>query len=293
MRKKARGLILAALAALPGLAAHAAESVQELFPYTIVGRVVDYDNVAYDASSGIRLYARDEGGTLLAKTEVFTPGGVSAWNFQLNVPVASQRTNGYAAKGTVIGLSAVDGNGNVYSGLLTPEEGTVGQAGGHAVVRLMLAEDSNGNGISDRYEESKEYDMWIAGVPGPFDPAKDYDGDGVSNRDEYLAGTDPFDSGDRLAAKTFGAASSDGTSDDLLEVTFEMNPGRTYAVREAGGLAGTDGSAPEWAKGRFKLNRTDAGTVERVSLPAEKWETRTIYLLKKGPQRFYRIELEQ
>lgn len=268
-------------------------AVQPLFPYVLVGRVVDFDNVAYDASSNIRLLARDAKGALLAETTVFTPGGVSAWNFQLNVPVASQGVDGHAAVGDRIALSAIDGSGNVYTGLLTPGNDTVTGAGHYQVVRLMLSPDENGNGISDVYEETKEYDMWLAGIEGAFDPDEDYDRDGVSNRDEYLAGTDPFDRDDYLHVTTLATRSSAAATDDLLEVTFESNPGRSYAVRETASLTGEDGSGPNWQKGVFKLDPASEATVERVANPAQKWEMRTIYLLKKGSQRFYRIEMEQ
>lgn len=266
--------------------------MQSLFPYVIVGRVVDYDNVAYDASSGIRLSVRDAKGALLTDGEVFAPGGVSAWNFRLDVPVATQGIDGHAAVGDRLSLSAVDKNGNVYTGLLTTENNVVTGAGEYQVVRVMLASDENGNGISDLYEETKEYDMWLADIDGEFDPAADYDRDGMSNLDEYLAGTDPFDADDYLRAQAVASRSSaDGTADDLLEVTFETNPGRSYAVREADSLQGETG--PAWQKGLFKLDPASGEKVERVTNPAQKWAMRTIYLLRKGPQRFYRIELEQ
>lgn len=296
MRTNVRRLILA-LAVSSGLAAYAAvaaepQVVQSLFPYVLVGRVVDYDNVAYDASSGIRLSVSDTKGALLAESEVFTPGGVSAWNFRLDVPVATQSVDGHAAVGDRLSLSAVDKSGNVYTGLLTAENNVVSGAGAYQAVRIMLASDENGNGISDLYEETKEYDMWLADIDGEFDPAADYDHDGMSNLDEYLAGTDPFDPDDYLRAKTLvPRRSADGTADNLLEVTFETNPGRSYAVRETDSLRGDPG--PTWRKGLFKLDPASGEKVERVTNPAQKWAMRTIYLLKKGPQRFYRIELEQ
>lgn len=283
------GTMMAALACGPALAD---DPVQVLFPYSIAGRVVNYDGIAYEASDDITLYVRGTNGTVLAKSKVFDPGNPTAWNYRLDVPVATRSGGGYAAAGDVLALSAVDAKGVVYDGLVKGDDAVVGRAGGTATVRVMLAEDANGNGIADVYERSKEYDMWLADVSDPvFDPDKDYDGDGASNYDEYLAGTDPFDRNDYFRVKRAASLSAAEKDDaEVLALTFEANAGRSYVVRETPSL---DPGATRWARGVFRLDPADPATVERVTNDKNTWSERTIYLIKSGQSRFYKVEMEQ
>ena len=95
MKKLALGALCLLLGA--GSAAMAGfDPVQELYPYEIVGRIVNRDSVAYDATSGIRLFVTDKDGHRLAQTTVFTAGSLSAWNFRLLIPVSNVRAAGYA-----------------------------------------------------------------------------------------------------------------------------------------------------------------------------------------------------
>ncbi|MGN0852005.1 MAG: hypothetical protein ACI4Q3_01365, partial [Kiritimatiellia bacterium] len=59
----------------------AADPVLVLCPYSIAGRVVNYDGVAYEASDAITLYVRNTNGVVLAKSKVFNPGNPTAWNY--------------------------------------------------------------------------------------------------------------------------------------------------------------------------------------------------------------------
>lgn len=262
--------------------------VQVLFPYSIAGRVVNYDNVAYDAKSDVTLTVRNQAGNVLAKSRVFTPGGISAWNYRLDVPIATKASGGYAAPGDVLSLTATDAKGFVYTGLISGDAAKVGKAGETATVRVMLADDTNGNGVADTYERSKEYEMWLKGISGDFDPKADYDGDGVSNFDEYLAGTDPFDAKDFFRVRSAeGLAENDA---DVIALTFEANAGRSYVVNESEHL---DAKKAKWNRGAFRLDPKKSATVERVSNDANTWSMRTIYLIKNGPSRFYKLEMEQ
>jgi len=265
----------------------ATEPVQVLFPYTIVGRVVDAENKAFDAESGVSMKVSSADGVVLAMTKAYTPGTLSAWNFRLSVPVASAHVAGYAAKGDTLTLTVYK-DGVIYTGFLKGDDARIGEAGASVSLRIMLSEDANGNGIADTWEKSKYNWMRKYKITGEFDPNADYDGDGQTNYAEYLAGTDPFDAADRLGVDTLeNDMDYDGR---YLKVTFEMNPGRTYSLREA---ADVETAVERWEKGRFKTDPESETTTERVVNSRSQWQMMTIYLLKQGEKRFYRIEMEQ
>jgi len=262
----------------------AAEPVQALEPYTIVGRLVDYNNSAFDGDSDVVLTVKGEDGAVLAQTRAYTPNRLSTWNFRVAVPVASQRIQGYAAPSNTLTLTAKKGD-EVFTGLLTGDDRYV-LPGGSVAVRVVLSLDADGNGIADVYEKSKYNWMKKYRITGAYDPNGDYDNDGFTNYEEYLAGTDPFSANDRLGISDAGAAESD----DLIKVTVEVNAGRSYAVRESESL---EAETANWQRGRFKESPEQVGTQERFNTTRSEWELKTIYLLKQGSRRFYKVELEQ
>ena len=258
-------------------AATAPTPVQELYPFDIVGRIVNSDNVAYDATSGIRMFVTDKDGNRLVQSSVFTPS-TEPQNFVLKVPLASARSPGYAVKGDAIQLTALV-DGASYSGFLKPGEDAVGAPGAAVNLRILLAEDANGNGIADSYEEAMLDEMWVRELGDTYDPEADYDGDGLSNRKEYLLGTDGFDPND-----CFRTATADDASGEFFAVNFEANAGRTYAVRKSSDLK-------DWKSAAFRLSPDSESEVKAVSNSSQQWTTRTIYLLKDGGKGFYRVEM--
>ena len=212
-----------------------------------------------------------------------------AWNFRLDVPLATRAGGGYVAWGDTLAMSAIDAAGVVYEGLLKGGDANIAKAGGTVTLRVMLSDDANGNGVADLYESNKKYEMWLNGIEDEsFDPAQDYDGDGVSNFKEYLAGTDPFDAKDFFRVNLLGPeVSADG---DVIALSFEANAGRSYIVREASELKGENA---QWTRGAFRLDKPDGAKVERVVNDSKTWSMRTIYLIKSGSRRFYKLELEQ
>lgn len=102
------------------------------------------------------------------------------------------------------------------------DDARLGQPGQRTRLDLTLGEDLDGDGLPDAWERAIHPDL------SAVDPAADADGDGLSNRDEYLAGTYAFD-----PAHTFQLAIA-GLNQGAPVLRFTAIPGRAY------GLEGSD-----------------------------------------------------
>ena len=91
---------------------------------------------------------------------------------------------------------------------------------------LTILADTNANGLPDTWEAAHGFD-----AENPALPDADPDGDGLSNREEYLAGTDPRDAASCLQVETpllLGGA----------WIPFQAVSNRTYSLFYANSLAG-------------------------------------------------------
>ena len=101
-------------------------------------------------------------------------------------------------------------------------------------LNLATSTDSVGDGLPD------ELRFWIwqsLGLSGAFDPTKikandDSDGDGVSNLNEYLAGTDPANASD-----VFQVTITDSGVPNVARLNFFSVPSKSYHL-EVGQLTG-------------------------------------------------------
>lgn len=216
-------------------------------PFTYAGRVMNYMRVPY--ASGVTVYARNTNGVLLARASVITSES-SSRNYVLPVPMASVRTAQTAVAGDPI-LIEVDDGRMLWTGLqITPQE-PIGNPGTVTMADIVLAYDSNENGVADEYEsmiESLRFES--EGVYSPYGPASDYDGDGVSNYAEYIAGTDPLS-----AAEVFAINFMDDLAPTIdiqgsrVVIRFYAMRGRTYSVAAVDDLTGD----PQWENHAFRL----------------------------------------
>lgn len=222
--------------------------------YTFVGRITDASHVAFDADRIATFTVAAADGTLLARSKTFYRDD-STRNYALLIPVASSEVNGYALQGDTVTVSVLDDNGRTWTGVINPA--TIGAPGTVSEVDIILAEDTNGDGIDDAlfaeleagWESSSAYDP-----DATYDPSKfDSDGDGISDLDEALLGTNPFNAADVLAIQSFTASP--------MSLTFNAVGGHTYAVESSPSL--TDDA--DWQP------------VPITTDPAAKSSTRTLY----------------
>jgi len=133
--------------------------------------------------------------------------------------------------------------------------------------RMEIA-DTDGDGISDAFE------IAYAGNLGTLGAKHDQDGDGFSDKDEYVSMTNPFDPGNFFKVTKIEPASADGSATKL---TWTSAPNRRYLVEHTTDL----GMADPW-----HLSALDPA----AGFPADSGEftTRTT-LDTAAPRRFFRV----
>lgn len=274
--------LVAAFVVLPLVAAVKTQTPLALAPFTFAGRIVDYAHVAYDADASVEVRIKNAAGTLLAKTTTAT-SGATVYNYVIDVPVSSTALAGHATAGEAITFEFVDPSGVVYAGLAATTNATVGLPGALKRLDVVLATDSNNDGVADEYEDSIAYLMWINGIES-YDATADYDGDGQSNYAEYIAGTNPFDKADCFSIRQMAM---DEGIDDFIALRVPVSSGRSYTV-----AATTELNPAAWRPVSFTLDPSVTPSTTHLNTGANETGYRTIFVPKEGARRFFKVNVE-
>ena len=219
--------------------------------HLVKGTLKDWQNNVLTSSAAVTIQAVATNGTVLASTPVDNPSA-DGYNFVLQIPLSTTATDSTAAVGDQLNCVLIQDTGLA----LAASPITVGNA--NAVSSLVLEfvnMQSYTNSAGATVNVPAEYVDTIAamledeGIEGEdYDPFADYDHDGVSNYNEYRAGTDPFNPDDKLEVKAYTASQSAPHA-----VSFEYVGGHIYGVETTLSLTN-----PQWALQKVKKTETDS-----------------------------------
>ena len=270
-------------------------------PFIITGRITDARGAGL-ASAEVRVR---KGGTLLARGSVGSFDTDTSANYALAVPMSNVATPAAASVGDALTLE-IDAGADTYSD--TNVTITAANPGRTFKLNIRAASCTNPYGVSDAYLSDIRMYVDACGIDGFLDangnyqPNADFDGDGVSNYAEYLAGTDPFDPDD-AGLRILSWKAVEGNP-DVMEATFLPGPNRSYsaerAVIDAGGAAasGTDAGGTRLSRPQFEqvphqlTPEQNAVKKNYLNTGNEDPEVRVIYLYKEGSASLYRLRLE-
>jgi len=151
----------------------------------------------------------------------------------------------------------------------------IGQPGQKTRIDLTLGVDSDGDGLPDAWEQALI--SIYGGTLASIRPQDDTDGDGISNYNEYLAGTYAFDPSDGFRL-TFTGQSAGG-----LDMEFLAIRSRTYTIQTSTNLV-------LWTPVNFRVKTAGVPGALQPNYPATDVRTLQIQVpFQAGPtNRFFR-----
>ena len=219
--------------------------------HLVKGTLKDWQNNVLTSSAAVTIQAVATNGTVIASTPVGNPSA-DGYNFVLQIPLSTTATDSTVAVGDQLNCVLIQETGLA----LAASPITVGNANAVSSLALEFVNmQSYTNSTGTTVNVPAEYVDMIAammedeGIEGEdYDPFADYDHDGVSNYNEYRAGTDPFNPDDKLEVKAYTASQSAPHA-----ISFEYVGGHIYGVETTLSLTN-----PEWALQKVKKTETDS-----------------------------------
>lgn len=253
--------------------------------HLVKGTLKDWQNKVLTSSAAVTIQAVSTNGNVIASTKVADPTA-EGYNFLLQIPLSTAATDSTAAVGDDLNCVLVQDAGLslAVSPIKVGEANTVSKAD-FAFVNVKNYTSADGTTASVPAEYVDTITPWMEDeeIAGDYDPFADYDGDGVSNYDEYRAGTNPFDDSDKLEIKGY-----DASRKTLHGISFEYVGGHLYGVATTLSLTN-----PEWATQKVKKTETDAEH-EQVMLSKDEddFDITTIYVVpaEGAKSQFFKLE---
>ncbi len=281
--KNYKAKVLAAAVLAAASLAHGAVNFP-LGTYVYAGSVMDFRNTVQGAESGLTIYAVSTNGTVLSSCELVDPDG-SGCNFRLEVPVSTFATEKSAAVGDAPNCVIESASGMRSAATTSFPPILSATAVTNCVVKYANAREFEHKGetvlVPEDYIDGISYWMESRGH-AEYSASDDWDGDGRTNYEEYVAGTNPFDPTDYLRVTAFSATPS------VHVLKFEFVGGHLYALKSAESL-----SNPEWVQTKFSGESGSTQTTAVYEGPDdEDVGEATLYVtpVVNTPQKFYKVE---
>ena len=253
--------------------------------HLVKGTLKDWQNKVLTSSAAVTIQAVATNGTVIASTKVSDPTA-DGYNFLLQIPLSTAATASTAAVGDTLNCVLVQDS----TLSLAVDPLPVGEANAVSTVSLAFintksyTKDGTTVNIPEEYIDTIAAWMEAYEIEGEYyDPFADYDHDGVTNYDEYRAGTNPFDEFDKLTIKAYTASQSAPHT-----LSFEYVGGHIYGVATTRTLTN-----PQWATQPVKKSATDSDH-EQVMPSADEEDVglATIYVVpaEGATSQFFKLE---
>lgn len=206
-------------------------------------------------------------------------------NYRLAIPMDSGVTSDLYAPTALrpmvpFRLRVKVGNATYLPIEMTGAAGVLTRPSATTRINLTLGIDSDGDGLPDAWEKNLAAALGTGASIADINPNADSDGDGISNLDEYLAGTYAFDAEDGFK---LGIVSKVG---ERAMLEFMAVGGRSYTLRASDDLQ-------TWKDVPFRLSTDAASVPSRQTFRAQ--DTRIVRPLvgpfdgAEGTPKFFKV----
>jgi len=251
--------------------------------YTIYGDVRDQYGLLLPAGTGSVVMSQ---GTKEIFRQPFTAVSGQDYNYQARVRMDMLRvaTASYSSSAVTAGSAytlSIEIGGTYYFPIEMRTPPTVGNPADRRRLDLTLGVDSDGDGLPDAWEESQLYQAGFLPDENGWDLSLldrdgDFDKDGISNYNEYLAGTYATDRNSKLGL------SIKEKLVDTVRLEFYGFYGKTYLLEATTDLV-------NWSSVPFSVNAQDA--VAQSSLVATTSGITSIYSAATAAGTYYRLSI--